>query len=160
MRWPGRIPPGTECQHIAGNIDLLPTFAGLVGAELPQGRVLDGRDLTPLLTDPHAAAARDTHLYFNGNQSLAAIRQGDWKLFLSAPPAGGPGKKAKSKAAKEGKAAPSDPVLYDLANDPGETRDLAKEHPDIVAGLQAEAARREAEIKDNRRPAGQVAGQP
>jgi arylsulfatase A len=156
MRWPGRIPPGTTCDRIAGNIDLLPTFAKLASVELPNDRVLDGRDITPLLFDPQAGPVRDTHLYFAANQNLAAIRQGDWKLFLTAPPAGGPGKKGKAAPDVKKKAAPAGPVLYNLASDPGETKDVAGDHPDIVARLQAEATRREAEVKEHRRPAGQL----
>ncbi len=156
MRWPGRIPAGTTCDQIAGNIDLLPTFAKLVRAELPKDRVLDGRDITPLLFDPNAGPVRDTHLYFAANQSLVAIRQAEWKLFLSAPAAGGKGKKGKAAQGAKAKGAPPGPVLYHLASDPGETKDVAADNPDIVARLQAEAARLEAEIKEHHRPAGQV----
>ena len=154
MRWPGRIPAGTTCERIAGNIDLLPTFAKLVGADLPKDRILDGRDITPLLFDPKTGPVRDTHLYFAANQSLAAIRQGDWKLFLTAPTARGKGKKGK--APQEAKNVPSGPVLYNLANDPGEANDVSAEHPDVVTRLRAEAARLAAEVVENRRPAGQA----
>lgn len=153
MRWPGRIPAGTTCSQIAGNIDLLPTFAKLVGVELAQDRTLDGRDITRLMFDPQSGPVRDTHLYFTANQTLAAIRQGDWKLFLAAPT--GNGKAKKAKVAKN-ESAPTGPELYNLATDPSETKDVAAEHPEIVTKLQAEAARREAEIKQNRRPAGQL----
>jgi arylsulfatase A len=153
MRWPGRIPAGTTCPQIAGNIDLLPTFAKLVGVEPTTDRTLDGRDITRLIFDPKSGPVRDTHLYFTANQTLAAIRQGDWKLFLAAPAANGKTKKAKD-AKKE--SAPTGPVLYNLATDPSETKDVAAEHPEIVIKLQAEAAKRESEIKQNRRPAGQL----
>ena len=156
MRWPGKIPAGTTCDQIAGNIDVLPTLARLVGAELPKDRVLDGRDISPLLFDPNAGPVRDTHLYFAANQSLAAIRQGQWKLFLAAPPAGGKGKKGKAAQGDKAKAPPSGPALYNLASDKSETKDVAADHPDIVARLQAEAAVLEAEIKEHRRPAGDV----
>ena len=156
MRWPGRIPAGTTCDRIAGNIDLLPTFAKLVGAG-PKERVLDGRDITALMFDAKAGPVRDTHLYFSANQTLAAIRQGDWKLFLTAPVAAGKGKKKAAKVAP-GDAPSSGPVLYSLADDPGETKDLSTERPDIVATLKAEASRLEAEIKEGRRPAGQISG--
>ena len=96
MRWPGKIPAGTTCNSIAGNIDLLPTFAKLIGVAPPQDRVLDGRDVTSLMFNPQADPVRDTHLYFTATQSLAAIRQGDWKLFLSAPAPNGKAKKAKA----------------------------------------------------------------
>jgi arylsulfatase A-like enzyme len=155
MRWPGRIPAGTTCDRIAGNIDLLPTFAKLVGVEPAKDRVLDGRDITPLMFDPQAAQVRDTHLYFTANQTLAAIRQVDWKLFLTSPAAGGKGKKKAAKVA-QGDAPSSGPVLYNLADDPGETKDRSGENPEIVDKLKAEAARLEAEIKEHRRPAGQI----
>jgi arylsulfatase A-like enzyme len=153
MRWPGRIPAGSTCKQIAGNIDLLPTFAKLVGVKPAQDRTLDGRDITPLMFDPQSGPVRDTHLYFTANQTLAAIRQGNWKLFLAAPAANGKAKKAK---AAKNESAPTGPVLYNLATDPGESKDVAAERPEIVTKLQAEAATREAEIKQNRRPAGQL----
>ena len=46
--------------------------------------------------------------------------------------------------------------LFHLAQDPNESTDVAAQHPEIVAQLQAEAQRREKEIRDHRRPAGEV----
>ena len=155
MRWTGRIPAGSICNEIAGNIDLLPTFAKLVGVEPAKDRVLDGRDITPLMFDPKSGPVRDTHLYFTAQQTLAAIRQGDWKLFPVDPANNAPGKKKAAQKAQTG-ANSTGPVLYNLATDPGETKDVAADHPEIVAKLQAEATRRETEIKQNRRPAGQL----
>lgn len=155
MRWPGHIPAGTTCNQIAGNIDLLPTFAKLVGVEPSKGRVLDGRDMTPLMFDPKSGPVRDTHLYFTAQQTVAAIRQEEWKLFLEAPANNAPAKKkATKKAPAESEA--TRPVLYNLATDPSETKNVAAENPEIVTKLKAEAARREAEIKEHRRPAGQI----
>jgi arylsulfatase A len=156
MRWPGKSPAGTTCDRIAGNIDVLPTFAKLVGVEPPQDRVIDGRDLTPLLFNPQSGPVRDTHLYFAGNSSLAAIRQGNWKLFLNTPDAS-----AKSPVAPEvvqkKNALPPPTGLYNLADDPGEADNVAAKYPDLVAKLRAEAKAREAEIQQNKRPAGRVA---
>jgi len=155
MRWPGRIPAGATCPHLAGNIDLLPTFARLVGAALPKDREIDGRDITSLMFQANAPPVRDTHLYFTGGSVLGAIRQGHWKLFLTEPtrPQGKPGKAAKRE--KKDTAA-SVPALYNLAKDPTESTNVAAEHPDVVAKLRAEAQRREQEIRDHRRPAGEV----
>ena len=155
MRWPGHIPAGGTCNQIAGNIDMLPTFAKLVGTDLPSDRVLDGRDITSLMYDPQSGPVRDTHLYFTSNQTLAAIRQGDWKLFLTDPQKKANGKK------NAGKQAPSDaqssgPQLYNLATDSAETTNVAAQHPEIVSRLQKEAASREAEVKQHQRPAGQL----
>ncbi len=153
MRWPKKIPAGTTCDRIVGNIDMLPTFAKLVGVEPPQDRVIDGRDITALMFDPQAAPARDTHCYFDGGFGLAAIRQGEWKLFLTDAPSRAKSRQddGKRKTARYGQAG-----LYNLASDPGEENDVTADHPDIVAKLRSAAQDFEAEIQQNKRPAGQV----
>jgi arylsulfatase A len=151
MRWPGKIPAGTTCDQIAGNIDMLPTFAKLVGIEPAKERVLDGRDITSLMFNANAGPVRDTHLYIGGNQA-AAIRQGDWKLFLKGDAAEKKGKKATVKT-KPPKGGPV-PSLYNLATDPGEAQDVAAAHPEIVARLKQELLTRDAEIQAHQRPAG------
>ena len=90
---------------------------------------------------------------------LAAIRQGDWKLFLHTPgddteaiSAEEDGKKSKKGDGK--KAGGKSPGLYNLADDPSETKDVSATHPEIVAKLLAEATQRDAEITKNKRPAG------
>lgn len=153
MRWPGRIPAGTTCNQIAGNIDVLPTLANLVGTEVSKDRVIDGRDISSLIVNNDAPAVRDTHLYFNGGSNLAAIRQGDWKLFLidpTAPRNAPPGKRNPNRNANA--ALP----LFNLKDDPAETTDVADKHPEVVARLKEEAQRREKEIRDHQRPAGTI----
>jgi arylsulfatase A-like enzyme len=155
MRWPGRIPAGATCNQIAGNIDMLPTFAKLTSAALTQDRVLDGRDITSLMFKADAPAVRDTHLYFTSQEKLGAIRQGDWKLFLSSPTKKTqPKKGAASKAKPAGADEVGEGALFDLAKDPYETKDVAAAHADIVAKLRAEAQKREKEIEEHKRPAG------
>lgn len=149
MRWPGRIPAGTTCNQIAGNIDMLPTFAKLTGGELPKDRTLDGRDITSLMLKAGAPPVRDTHLYFMANQEIGAIRQGDWKLFFNSPAKNGKAKNAKADEVAAG-------ALFDLAKDPYETTDVSAQHADIVAKLRAEAQSRGEEIKAHRRPIGEL----
>ncbi len=146
MRWPGHIPAGTTCNQIAGNIDMLPTFAKLTGAALPTDRVLDGRDVTSLMFQNDAPAVRDTQLYITRDGQLGAIRQGDWKLFLKQP--GGNNKKKN--------VPPTDEILYHLGKDPTESTDVAKQQPEVVAQLRLEATRRWQEIQDHKRPAGEL----
>lgn len=156
MRWPGKIPSGTTCNQIAGNIDILPTFAKIVGVELAKDRIIDGRDITPLMFDAKAGPVRDTHLYLTGT-NVAAIRQGDWKLFLKGDERDKKSKKDAAEKAKPGKKPAPVPSLYDLASDPGEAHDVAAAHPEIVARLKQEIITREAEIQEHKRPAGQLA---
>jgi len=161
MRWPGKIPAGTTCDQISGNIDMLPTFAALVGTEVPKDRVIDGRDITPLMFEAKPGPVRDTHLYFSGNGKLEAIRQGQWKLFLTKNQGGGktvrPTNNAvnANKKPQDGEANADDFTLYDLATDLGETMEVSADHRDIVTKLKSEAAQREAEIREHQRPAGE-----
>jgi len=158
MRWPGRIPAGTSNPQIAGNIDVLPTISRLIGAPMPKGRIIDGKDISSLMFAADAPPVRDTHLYITGAGAVGAIRQGNWKLFVI-PVAGAV---AKREAAAVQKANPNakGPMLFDLAKDPGEANNIAADHPEIVAKLQAQAQQMAQELNENRRPPGLVAASP
>jgi arylsulfatase A len=155
--WPGHIAPGSTCDAVAGNIDLLPTFVRLAGGALPTDRKIDGADLSPLLLGQTKESPRPAHFYFNGNR-LEAVRSGPWKLAV-APQAEHTGKE---KAPAPGPKAPFVPKLYDLDRDPGETTDVAQEHPEEVKRLQGFAAEMDADLGVVRtgpgvRPPGRVA---
>jgi arylsulfatase A-like enzyme len=120
--WPGRIPAGTSSDEVAGMIDVLPTLVKLAGGEVPADRRIDGRDVLPLLAgDPGARSPHEAFYLFRGD-ALEAVRSGPWKLHLASS------------------------ELYDVARDPGESRNLAPEHPDVVARLRALAARTETDL--------------
>jgi len=161
MRWPGKIPAGTTCDQISGNIDMLPTFAALVGSDVPKDRVIDGRDISPLMFEAKPGPVRDTHLYFSGNGKLEAVRQGQWKIFLTKSQGGGKTARATNNAPnvnkeqKDGETNSDDFTLYDLATDLGETKEVSANHRDIVAKLKSAAAQRDAEIREHQRPAGE-----
>jgi arylsulfatase A-like enzyme len=150
--WPGRIPAGTTCDTVAATIDLLPTLVNLAGGVLPTGRVIDGRDITPLLLAESTEAPREAHYYFAG-YTLQAVRQGPWKLALT-PQSETMGKGVAADAAGPG------PRLYNLDDEIGERTNLAAQHPDIVQRLQDLAAQMNAELggpaPSGRRPAGSV----
>ncbi|MEW4530714.1 sulfatase [Maioricimonas sp. JC845] len=141
--WPGTIPAGTTCEKVAATIDLLPTFASLAGAELPADRTLDGHDITPLLLGhPDALSPHDeTGLFYYRYTALEAVRSGRWKLVLPRPEhppwTGWSGRFHDSQV--------DELTLYDLQEDSGEARNVAADHPEIVARLQRliEQARRE-----------------
>ena len=141
MRWPGRIKAGTTFDGMVSTLDMLPTFAALAGAELPTDRVYDGKDLMPFIDgDKPAEELRQTHFWRNGG-CRAAIN-GDWKMLWFAD-------KRKHKALleklgivnKKGRkviyAERADSLytvveLYNLADDPMESKDLSKSHPEKV----------------------------
>ena len=66
-------------------IDLLPTIAALAGARAPADRIIDGRDIWPLLANQRKAASPHDALYFYWGTELHAIRSGRWKLHLPHP---------------------------------------------------------------------------
>lgn len=75
MWWPGRIPAGKECSHVAGTIDLLPTFAALSGAKLPEKKI-DGKSIIPLIEGyPDAKTQHESYFY-----RTEGVRCGEWKL--------------------------------------------------------------------------------
>ena len=72
---PGRIPPGTECNALASTIDLLPTIAAITGTPLPGGRVIDGVDISGLLTG-ESEVVRNEFLF---DSAIAAGERPVWK---------------------------------------------------------------------------------
>ncbi len=144
MWWPGRIPAGTVCDELASTIDILPTMAALIGAELPKHKI-DGKDIRPLMFgQPGARSPHEVfYCYYAGGQ-LQAVRDRRWKLHLphsyrtlAGRPGGTGGKPAPYSQAKIGLA------LFDLKNDVGETTNVADKHPEVVQRLMeyAEQAR-------------------
>jgi len=133
-RWPGRIPPGAVNSEPAMTIDILPTIAMAVNADVPKQVRLDGRDITPLLTGKPAAQSPHEVLYFYYGQQLQAVRSGRWKLHvphpyvhLEQPGADGqPGRVSTQRI---------ETALYDLIADRSENRNVADQHPDVVQRL-------------------------
>jgi arylsulfatase len=169
VRWTGRVPPGRVTDEIATTMDLFVTVANLVGAKPPALKV-DGIDIAPLLFGQPGAKGRDTFWYYSGGE-LHAVRQGDWKLHLphdylvvaAAPGRGGkPSNFENMKpaaitqsgirgiASRHGYRVESlGLALYNLKADPGETTDVAAQHPDVVRQLQAVAAAARADLGDS-----------
>tara|TARA_R110002073_G_scaffold21524_7_gene75833 strand:- start:4874 stop:6325 length:1452 start_codon:yes stop_codon:yes gene_type:complete len=113
--WPGTVPAGRVTDEPWAFWDLLPTFAELGQAEIPQNFQPDGYSLVNFL-EGGPAPQRDYfywELHENRPGPIQAIRWGDWKAVRPAPGA--------------------DIELYDLANDLGETTDLAQSHPELVS---------------------------
>ena len=77
--------PGRECAEPAMTIDLLPTVAKLAGATLPSDRIIDGKDIWPLLAGEAGAKSPHEALYFYWGRELHAVRSGKWKLHLPHP---------------------------------------------------------------------------
>ncbi|MEI7954385.1 MAG: sulfatase [Verrucomicrobiota bacterium] len=139
--WPGHVPAASSCDAVAGNIDLLPTFASLGGAGLPEGVKLDGRDLTQVLLGKSQQSPREAHYYFSSNR-LEAVRSGPWKLAIvrQSENMGGGQNKPGTPAAE------FTPTLYNLDTDIGEQHDVAAEHPEEIERLQKFVAAMDADL--------------
>lgn len=167
-RWPGRIPGGRVSREVCGLIDVFPTVCRAAGAPLPEDRVIDGKDILPLMTSD----ARSPHeaLVAMAGPRLSIVRSGKWKLHVRAPgpenpfvkdPAGwvdprgpdgvtliAPFEQARPDqfpGLRSGDAS-REMMLFDLENDPGEQRDVAGEYPDVVRRLKGHFDRLNAEV--------------
>lgn len=114
-RWPGQIAPGSVCDDTICLNDLMATCADLVGAELPANAGEDSVSILPHLLGVAQGPVREATIHQSPSGHLA-IRQGPWKLIFL----------------KDGTR-----ELYDLHADLGETNNVAKANPEIVARLAA-----------------------
>jgi uncharacterized sulfatase len=158
-RWPGRIAAGRTSSQLAVTMDIFATVLAVTGAKMPDDRLLDGRDLMPLLTSDAASP----HEFIVGHRGprLAMIRDARWKLHVL------PGSQMNLKAGTDGRwrdprapdgvtilapyeqynldahpgvtsgDAPAAMQLFDLANDPSEQHNMAAQHPAEVQRLKA-----------------------
>ncbi|HVW02476.1 MAG TPA: sulfatase/phosphatase domain-containing protein, partial [Planctomycetaceae bacterium] len=135
-RWPGKIPADSVCRETAMTIDVFPTIAKLIGAELPKHKI-DGLDIWPLLSGaPKAKCPHKAFFFYYEVNQLQAVRSGRWKLYLphtARTLAGRPG-------GKGGLPTNYEPLkvgleLYNLDDDVSETKNVADEHPEVVQRL-------------------------
>jgi len=114
--WPGVVPAGRVCDEPWAFWDILPTAAELGGSALPTGYQPDGHSLVTMLQG--GSAPQRDYFYWELHEGafIQAVRFGDWK------------------AVRNGPAKPIE--LYNLANDEGETKDLAANHPDLITKAQ------------------------
>jgi arylsulfatase len=148
-RWPGRIPAGRVMRQPAMTIDLLPTIAKLVNAELPKHKI-DGLDIGPLLKgDATAKNPHEAYFFYYATNELQAVRSGQWKLILPHTYRTlGQQAKAKDGIPVKYRNVQAELELYDLDKDIGETRNVADQHPDVVKRLAALAEQARDDLGD------------
>jgi arylsulfatase len=119
-RWSGRITPSTTTDHVSAFWDVMPTIAELTGVGLPDQ--LDGISFAPTLLGQPDRQQQHEFLYweFTGYGGQQAVRMGNWKAV-------------RQNILRRSNPDPLKIELYDLGNDIGESRDVAAEHPEIVA---------------------------
>ena len=142
VRWPGKIPAGSSRDALTNTMDLLPTFAAISGGKVPADRIIDGKNIWPILSGKSKNDPREAFFYYQMDQ-LQAIRSGDWKLFLEMD------QKKRNWGKPEGKKALA---LFNLAADIHEDHNVAADNPEIVRRLLAHAAAAREDLGDVDRP--------
>jgi arylsulfatase A len=150
-RWPGQIPAGTVQSEPLMTIDLFPTFARLIGAELPK-LPIDGKEAWPLFaSEKGAKCPHEAYFHYYGTNQLQAVRSGKWKLILPHTATQvledrTPGADGKPGGYKQLKIETA--MLFDLTADVGETKDVAADHAEVVKKLTGLADAMRAELGD------------
>jgi arylsulfatase A-like enzyme len=145
MRWPGKIPAGQTCSELTLSMDFYPTLAAIGGAEVPTDRIIDGKDIRPLIHGEEGATTPHDSFFYYKRNAIEAVRSGHWKLHI---------RKDDEEIGE----------LYNLETDIGETSNVFDQHPEIVRGLMARIDACRQDIGDdaagiagnNIRPAGRV----
>jgi len=127
VRWRGHIAAGKTSDPVIGFEDVLPTLLELAGAKNAIPKNLDGISFAPTLLGKKQPPRPFLYREFPAGGGQQCVRVGDWKAIrLNLMPAG-KGKKAQATPRFE---------LYDLKHDVAETKDVASQHPDLVAKMQ------------------------
>lgn len=139
--WPGHIKPGTVVKEPLHIVDLFPTFVNAAGGSLDQKLPLDGRDIMPVLAGGKPSPHED--ILINAlSLNEGALRMGDWKLVLNGNDGVTPGHDLETgertkveKKPKQEKGGGQKVELFNLRDDPGETKDLSTALPEKVKEL-------------------------
>lgn len=121
--WPGTIEAGSVSQQVASTMDIFATACAILGQALPDDRLYDSHDLTPVLTS-EGPTTREALFYYRGTR-LMAVRQGPWKAHYITQAGYG-------SAAEEH----DPPLLFHLEIDPGEQWNVADQHAEVLDQIQ------------------------
>ena len=152
IRWPGKVPAGTKSDQVLCSIDLLASFAAVVGRELQEGEGPDSFNMLPALTGVPQTMIRDHLILAPFREQNLAVRKGQW-MFIGGQGSGGFGRypdggkaggpRALSFAGREnsdvegGKIKTDAPKqqLYDLNADLRQQRNIIEQHPEVANEL-------------------------
>lgn len=178
-RWPGKIPPRQVIETVCGSIDVFPTILNQAGIKVPADRVIDGKDLFPVLTKQ--APTQHQALFSMKGNSLFTVRSGPWKLHIKPSPRqllANQGKDWIDPRGPDGvtiiapyeQAMPDQPpglltgdkpvsmMLFNLEEDPAEQHNVAQAHPEVVSRLQKLYEQMQMQVPDSIRNFGQQPG--
>ena len=134
VRWPGKVPANTVSDQMVALPDVLATLAAVLKAPLPKGAAEDSFNVLRAFTESAPGAPVRDHFVMQAADGTYALRLGDWRLVerVGAP------KFERRPDAKTGKKAhdgPKHDELFNLKDDPAETKDVSATHADLVAKM-------------------------
>jgi arylsulfatase A-like enzyme len=154
IRWPGKIPAGSVNNEIVTSMDIFPTIAHYCNGKVPDDRIIDGKNIAPLLEGIAGAKSQTEVFYYYQRQQLQAVRWGKWKYHLPLA--------EKIIEVHTAAVEPSQAELYDLEKDISESNNLVAQHPEIVTRMEILIRNVRDDMGDwgyegkNRRPAGVI----
>lgn len=122
VQWNGTIKPNQIITSMASTMDIYTTLIKLGKGKVPTDRVVDGKDIFPLLTNKVEEVADE--FYYYHLSKLSAIRKGQWKMHIKSTVTGKPGVGDLEQ-----------PLLYNLNIDPSEKYDVSKQNPEVIKEL-------------------------
>jgi len=138
VRWPGKVPAGTVSDDIVCLTDILATMAGIMDAKLPDQGAEDSLDVGPSwFGDEGANPPRDFVILHAPQGCTYAVRKGPWKMIENEnrPEPNMTDAAVIKSITLWRKNKPPHDQLFNVVDDPAETRDVAADHPDIVNAL-------------------------
>jgi len=115
VRWKGKVEAGRVCDELLTAMDFYPTLANICGAQVPQDRIIDGKDARAVWFDAQAKSEHEHFVYYRAN-GLEAIRNCQYKLHF-------------------GRSKENVYELYDIVDDVSETTNVYDQFPEVVASL-------------------------
>ena len=138
--WPGRIAPGAKSDAMISLMDLYPSIAAILGRDYPADAGRDGMDASATLLGKTQTSPRAS-LVVDGIGNVVALRDGDWKYVpANTDTSAGIGSGADPRDKRFADAIVPEDLLFNLADDPAETTNLAARHPEKLQAMRAKLA--------------------
>ena len=134
--WPGTVPANSVQMEVTSTMDLFPTALAMAGLEVPDDRIIDGRNLLPMLKGESHDAVRDLYFYYRGPR-IYAVRKGPWKAHFI---------KEWEYAEDKEYTEHNPPLLFNLDHDPSEKYNIADQHPEVINQIKAAVVEHKAKM--------------
>lgn len=136
VSWPGKIEPGSRSNEVVSQVDFAATFAEIIGYKLSNDHAIDSYNLLPVLTGEEYSKPLRLATVQNTSQKAFALRQGEWVLINAS--SGAAQKESENYLNHFGLetfAEETPGLLFNLKDDPRQSKNVYQNHPDIVEAM-------------------------